>query len=181
MTRLLTLLVVLAAVFWLLRQIGSDATPTARSMDDPPQFIADGVRWQRFDADGQRYLEGTAVALKRYRDGRSTFETLALERLGGEDAWEMRAPSGEQDHDDAPLQLHAPVNGSLQRPDGNTAEWTAGQVFIEQTTERLFSNEPVQWNDAVSSARADGFDGDWDGSRVTLRGEVHVRYASPSP
>lgn len=180
MTRLLALVVTLVAVLWLLRPFGREDAAPQTSAANTPQFIAEDTRWQRFDGDGTLYFEATAESLRRYQSGRSEYDRLAVSRLGDGTTWQFSSPSGEQRGDDAPLQLHAPVDGTLRRDDGSTARWTAGSVFVVRDTERLFSDEPVQWRDAQTEADANGFSGDWNGQRVTLRGEVHVRYTSPN-
>jgi LPS export ABC transporter protein LptC len=180
MTRVLALIVTFAAVLWLLRPFGEADQATQTTAANTPQFIAEDTRWQRFDGDGTLYFEATAETLRRYDNGRSEYDRLAVSRLGDGTAWQFSSPSGAQRSDDAPLQLHAPVDGTLRREDGSAARWTAGSVFVERDPERLFSDEPVQWRDAQTKADANGFTGDWDGQRVTLRGEVHVRYTSPN-
>lgn len=180
MIRALQIVAVLAALALVIRNLpGDPGQPSGVSRDDAPQYVADGAQWQRFDATGEVAMAATAERLEGYSGGAKKLIGLRIDQLGGEDVWSLQSPAGHQSAENEPLQLEAPVKGELQRPGKAPATLAAKTLSIDKDREQLSSNDPVTWIDGDSEASAQGFDGDWAGRSVRLRGDVNVRFARP--
>ena len=179
MIRALQIVAVLALLALVLRNLPGDSGPTETPVSNAPQYVATGARWQRFDANGDVAVAATAERLMGFSGGEKALIGLRIDQLGGEDVWSLQAPSGHQAAEDQPLRLDAPVTGTLQRPGAAPATLEAQSLWIDKARQQLFSDEAVTWVDGDSRARAQGFDGDWAGRSVRLRGDVNVRFARP--
>lgn len=169
MIRALQIVAVLALLALVLRNLPGDSGPTETPVSNAPQYVATGARWQRFDANGDVAVAATAERLMGYSGGEKALIGLRIDQLGGEDVWSLQAPSGHQAAEDQPL----------QRPGAAPATLEAQSLWIDKARQQLFSDEAVTWVDGDSRARAQGFDGDWAGRSVRLRGDVNVRFARP--
>lgn len=179
MTRLLQVLTALVVIVLIIRNLPGDRDPGERVASDAPQYVADGARWQRFDDQGQLLMAATAESLQGFSGGEKRFTTLRIDQLGGDDVWQLQSPSGHQAAEGEPLRLDGPVNGILQRPNQGTATLDAANVWVDREKQQLYSDDAITWTDGASEARAKGFDGDWAGRSVKLRGDVNVRFARP--
>ncbi len=179
MIRLLQLVIAVAVIALIIRNLPGDREPSEAVASDAPQYVAEGARWQRFDDQGQLLMGATADTLQGFSGGEKRFTTLQIDQLGGEDVWQLQSPSGHQAAEGEPLQLQGPVTGTLQRPNQGEATLDAANVWVDRETQQLYSDDAVTWTDGASEARAKGFDGDWAGRSVKLRGDVNVRFARP--
>lgn len=181
MIRALQLIAALAVALLILRNLPGDheTGDAERRAGDAPQYVAEGATWQRFDTDGDVAMSASADQLQGFSGGEKRLMALRIDQLGGDDVWSLQSPSGHQASEDARLRLDAPVTGTLQRNGAAPATLEAATVWVDKDQEQLSSDEAVTWIDRGSEARAQGFEGDWAGRSVRLRGDVNVRFTEP--
>jgi LPS export ABC transporter protein LptC len=142
----------------------------------PPQYLAQGTVWQRYTVDGSLDLRARASDLRGYSGGRIELDDILLERLGSEQRWQLQSPHGEIPPGAERLRLQGPVLGTVLRGEAAPLALDAGVIWVDRRRRELDSDEPVRLESPERYARAEGFNADWQASRITLLGNVEVRH-----
>lgn len=171
---LLALVAVILAVvgIWPGRESPDEAEPAP----PPPQYLAQGTVWQRYAIDGSLDLRARARDLRGYSGGRIELDDILLERLGSEQRWQLQSPHGEILPGAERLRLQGPVLGTVLRGEQAPLALDAGVIWVDRRRRELDSDEPVRLESPERYARAEGFNADWQASRITLLGNVEVRH-----
>jgi LPS export ABC transporter protein LptC len=171
------LLALVAVIVYAVSDWLGGAPPDAADVGPPPpQYLAQGTVWQRFDAQGALDLRARASDLRGYQGGRIELDGILLERLGSEQRWQLQSPHGDIPPGAERLRLQGPVLGTVLRGDAAPLALDAGVIWVDRRRRELSSEEPLRLESPDRYARAEGFTADWQASRITLIGNVEVQH-----
>lgn len=173
------LLVLLLAGLTLIGLRGTGDTPVLASVaDEQPRYVLRGAQWRNFDASGAVRFEGRAENIDYYDDESALmrqFEVTVLADRGTPwrvSAPEGYAPPGSRDR----LQLRGGVEGEGRWPDGEALRFETPDLWVDTTAETLDAGSDVSVHSASRSAKARGLKVNGPKQKMTLLGEVEMRY-----
>lgn len=175
------LLVVLLAGLAVIGLRGTSDAPTKTAgTAEQPRYVLRGAQWRNFDANGAVRFEGTADNIDYYDDESALMRQFKVTVLADQGSpWHVAAPEGY-----APpgsrnrLQLRGGVEGEGRWPDGEALRFKTPELWVDTTAETLDTSREVSVDSASRSARARGLKVSGPKQKMSLLGEVEMRYVA---
>lgn len=160
-----------------LRSTG-DTPAVATVADDQPRYVLRGAQWRNFDASGAVRFEGTADNIDYYDDESALMREFSVTVLADRGSpWHVAAPEGYAPPGSrSRLQLRGGVEGEGRWPDGEALRFKTPDLWVDTTAETLEASSDVSVQSATRRASARGLKVNGPKQKMSLLGEVEMRY-----
>ncbi|MBL6750409.1 MAG: LPS export ABC transporter periplasmic protein LptC [Nevskia sp.] len=181
--KLIPLLLVpaLIGLLYTFQRMDNGSIQTSAAPQDLPRYTAAGATLMRFDADGERQLQGYADRMDYFDDASGRAHGLQLDLLsGGDSPWHLSAPAATLPAHQHRFLVEGPVVADGAWPDsGEKMQLHTDRLWVDPDRHELQTDSALDWNGPTRSGNAVGMRADWSGRRVQLLHNVQMRYAAP--
>ncbi|MGH8445760.1 MAG: LPS export ABC transporter periplasmic protein LptC [Solimonas sp.] len=155
------------------------ATP-ATGDDRIPVYIAHQATWTRYGADGLPMVSAEADRIDYFEDRSMSLITVSMDRLGGEQGpWHVKAPHGTVPANEQRMRLEPDVTVRGDAKGGLPTTIAASEVWVDWDKKTITSDKPVRAVAPGRTATASGWQSDFNGTRVQMKGNVEMQYDAP--
>lgn len=145
-----------------------------------PTYVADQATWVRYGSDGSPLVRAVAERIDYYDDRSVVLTTVSVDRLGGEQGhWHLEAPRGTVPPNAERMLLQPEVAITGEPRSDLPTTIAARDVWVDWDKRTISSSSPVRGQAPNRAIAAQGWQTDFDGAQVQMRGQVEVQYDAP--